>query len=49
VAYAGPQAQFVGEDQINLGPLTGLTGAGTVNVQVSVNGQPSNTVTVNFQ
>ena len=49
VAYAGPQAQYFGEDQINLGPLTGLTGAGTVNVQIVVNGEPSNTVTVNFQ
>jgi uncharacterized protein (TIGR03437 family) len=49
VAYAGPQAQYFGEDQVNLGPLTGLAGAGTVNVQITVNGQPSNTVTVNFQ
>jgi len=50
VAYAGPQAQFFGEDQVNLGPLpSSLRGAGTVNVQISVNGQPSNIVTVNFQ
>ncbi|MGA2502146.1 MAG: Ig-like domain repeat protein, partial [Tepidisphaeraceae bacterium] len=45
VAYAGPQAQYFGEDQVNLGPLTGLVGAGTVNVVVTVNGEPSNTVT----
>jgi hypothetical protein len=49
VAYAGPEAQFFGEDQVNLGPLPSFAGAGTVNVQITVNGEPSNTVTVNFQ
>jgi hypothetical protein len=50
VAYAGPQPQFAGEDQVNLGPLpSSLQGAGTVNVQITVDGQPSNTVTVTFQ
>lgn len=49
VAYAGPQAQFAGEDQVNLGPLPSMAGAGTVPVRITVNGEPSNTVTVNFQ
>lgn len=49
VAYAGAQAQYFGEDQVNLGPLTGFAGSGTVNVQLTVNGEPSNPVTVNFQ
>jgi hypothetical protein len=49
VAYAGPQAQFAGEDQVNLGPLPSFMGAGVVNVQITVNGEPSNTVTVDFQ
>lgn len=50
VLYAGAQPQFLGEDQINLGPIpTSLKGAGTVNVNITVNGQVSNTVTVTIQ
>jgi uncharacterized protein (TIGR03437 family) len=49
VAYAGSQSQFAGEDQVNLGPLPSFAGAGVVNVQITVNGEPSNTVTVDFQ
>ena len=50
VLYAGAQAQFIGEDQINLGPIpTSLKGAGTVNIVITVNGQASNTVTVTIQ
>jgi hypothetical protein len=49
VAYAGPQAQYFGEDQVNLGPLPSFKGAGVVPVQITVNGEPSNTVTVDFQ
>jgi uncharacterized protein (TIGR03437 family) len=50
VFYAGPQGSFVGEDQVNAGPLsTALAGAGQVNVVLTVNGQVSNTVTVTFQ
>jgi len=50
VLYAGAQAQFLGEDQVNLGPIpTSLKGAGTVNVVITANGQASNTVTVNVQ
>jgi uncharacterized protein (TIGR03437 family) len=50
ILYAGPQAQFAGEDQINLGPIpTSLKGAGTVNIVISANGQASNTVSVSIQ
>jgi uncharacterized protein (TIGR03437 family) len=49
VAYAGPQGQYAGLDQVNLGPLPSFAGAGVVNVQITVNGEPSNTVTVDFQ
>jgi uncharacterized protein (TIGR03437 family) len=50
VIYAGAQPQFLGEDQVNLGPIpTSLKGAGTVNLTINVNGQVSNTVTVNIQ
>jgi hypothetical protein len=50
VAFAGPQSQFAGEDQVNLGPLPlNLKGAGTVNVQILVDGQLSNSVTVVFK
>jgi len=49
VAYSGPQSQFAGEDQVNIGPLTGMRSAGTVNVLITVNGQQSNVVTVAFQ
>jgi len=50
VIYAGAQAQFLGEDQVNMGPIpTSLKGAGNVNIVITVNGQASNTVTVNIQ
>jgi uncharacterized protein (TIGR03437 family) len=50
VIYAGSQPQFVAEDQVNLGPIPqSLKGAGTVNVVISVNGQATNTVTVQIQ
>jgi uncharacterized protein (TIGR03437 family) len=49
VSYAGPQAQYAGEDQVNLGPLPSFKGAGVVPVKITVNGEPSNTVTVDFQ
>ncbi len=47
--YAGPVANFVGLDQVNVGlPLT-LRGSGEVNVVLTVDGQTSNTVTINIQ
>jgi uncharacterized protein (TIGR03437 family) len=50
VLFAGAQQQYPGLDQINVGPLpTNLKGAGPVNVDVQVNGQAANTVTLTFQ
>jgi uncharacterized protein (TIGR03437 family) len=49
VLYAGPQPEFAGLDQVNV-PLTlNLRGSGEANVVLSVDGQISNTVTVNVQ
>ena len=50
VLFAGAQQQYPGLDQINVGPLpASLKSAGTVNVEVSVNGQSANTVTLTLQ
>jgi len=49
VQYAGPQATYQGLDQINVGPITGLSGSGSVNVFLNVDGQFSNTLTVAFK
>jgi len=50
VFYAGAQGTYLGEDQINVGPLSrGLAGAGTVNVTLTVDGQSTNTGTLAFQ
>jgi uncharacterized protein (TIGR03437 family) len=50
VIYAGAQPQFLGEDQVNLGPIPmSLKGTGTANIVITVNGQSSNTVTVFIQ
>ena len=47
VAYSGPQGTYAGLDQINVGPLpANLTGAGTVNVVITTDGQAANPVTV---
>ena len=48
-AYAGPQGQFPGLDQIDVALPASLQGAGRVNVSLTVDGQTSNTVTLNFQ
>lgn len=49
VLYAGPQPSFAGLDQVNV-PLTlNLRGSGESNVVLTVDGQTSNTVTVNIQ
>jgi uncharacterized protein (TIGR03437 family) len=43
-------AQFVGEDQVNIGPLPrSLAGQGSVNIIVTADGQQANTVTVTVQ
>ncbi|MCI0389264.1 MAG: S8 family serine peptidase [Acidobacteria bacterium] len=48
--YAGPQGTYIGQDQINLGPLsTSLAGSGLVNVNVTVDGFAANTVQIQFQ
>ena len=50
VLYAGPQNQFPGLDQINLGPLPStLVGKGEVDLIVTVDGVPANTVRINIQ
>jgi uncharacterized protein (TIGR03437 family) len=50
VFYSGAQPQFAAEDQVNLGPVPqSLKGSGVVNIVVTVNGQATNTVTVNVQ
>lgn len=49
VLYAGPQADFIGLDQVNV-PLTlNLRGSGESNVVLTVDGQTANIVTVNIQ
>jgi uncharacterized protein (TIGR03437 family) len=52
VVVAGPlpQSQFVGLDQVNLGPLPGtLAGKGEVNILLTVAGKTANAVTVVFR
>lgn len=50
VAYANVAPGFVGLDQINTGTLPrSLAGRGLVNVVVTVDGIPSNTVTIEFK
>ena len=49
VLYAGPQPQYPGLDQINVSLVLGLRGSGESNVVLSVDGQTSNTVTVNIK
>jgi uncharacterized protein (TIGR03437 family) len=49
VAYAGPQPQFPGLDQVNLYVPRSLAGAGEVPVIVTVAGVTANVVTVNIK
>ena len=50
VLYAGAQGQFPGLDQLNLGPLPStLAGKGEVDLIVTVDGVPANTVRINMQ
>lgn len=49
VLYAGPQPSYAGLDQVNV-PLTlNLRGSGEANIVLTVDGQTSNTVTVNIR
>ena len=50
VAFAGAQGAFVGEDQVNVGPLPqSLAGSGTANIIISADGQVANTVNLAIQ
>ena len=48
-AYAGPQSQFPGLDQVDVLLPSSLKGAGQVNVTLTVDGEVSNTATLTFQ
>jgi len=49
VTFAGAQEQFVGLDQVNVLLPKELAGRGTVDLTVSVNSVPANTVQLNFR
>ncbi len=49
VTFAGAQGSFVGLDQSNIQIPRSLVGRGEVDVVLTVDGQPSNTVRVNFK
>jgi uncharacterized protein (TIGR03437 family) len=50
VLSAGPQGQYAGEDQINVGPLPpSLAGSGNVQIVLTANGITANVVNVSFQ
>jgi uncharacterized protein (TIGR03437 family) len=50
VPFAGAQGGFAGLDQLNIGQLPRtLIGAGNVNLVVTVDGLPTNTVQLNFK
>jgi uncharacterized protein (TIGR03437 family) len=50
VLGAAATAQFVGEDQVNIGPLPqALAGKGSVNIVITADGQQANIVTVTIQ
>ncbi len=49
VAYAGPQGSFVGLDQLNIEIPQSLIGRGEVDVEVIVDGQVVNIVTINIK
>lgn len=49
VLYAGPQGEFAGLDQVNVQIPISLKGAGVSQLQLIVDGQPSNTVSITIQ
>ena len=50
VLGAAATSQFVGEDQVNIGPLPqALAGTGSVNIVITADGQAANTVNVTIQ
>ena len=50
VLGAAATSQFVGEDQVNIGPLPqALAGMGNVNIVITADGHAANTVNVTIQ
>jgi uncharacterized protein (TIGR03437 family) len=49
VLFAGVQGDFVGVDQLNLRLPRGLAGRGDVDVSLTVDGVPANTIRINFK
>jgi len=49
VTYAGPSPNYAGLDQVNAALVLSLRGSGQSNVVLTVDGQTSNTVTINIQ
>jgi uncharacterized protein (TIGR03437 family) len=50
VVGAAPQGEFVGLDQVNLGPIPRvLAGRGEVDLVLTVDSKPANTVKVNIR
>ena len=47
VSYAGAQGQYAGLDQVNVSLPAGLAGQGQITIVLTVDGQASNTVTMN--
>jgi uncharacterized protein (TIGR03437 family) len=48
-AYAGAQGGYAGLDQVNVQLPASLAGSGVVNVNLTVDGQTSNTLQVQIQ
>jgi uncharacterized protein (TIGR03437 family) len=50
LSFAGPQGEYSGFDQINVGPLPrSLAGRGPVDFLLSVDGKPANILTISVQ
>ncbi len=50
ITFAGAQELFVGEDQVNIGPLpSGLAGGGVAKIIITAYGQTANTVNLTIQ
>jgi len=49
VLYAGAQGEFAGLDQLNVQIPLALRGSGEVDLNLTVDGQPANTVRVNLK
>jgi uncharacterized protein (TIGR03437 family) len=49
VLYAGPTPNFSGLDQVDVALVPALRGSGETNVTLTVDGQPSNVVTIHVQ